>query len=391
MSRAFDGLRVDHIGSLVRPRSLLAMHERIDRGAADAHELEDIEDALIREAVAHQLSLGFPIVTDGEFRRRNFQDSFGASVSGYDIPDSRAEYENWQQGSRSQQQQRVESGPHVAGPPVVTRSAALERLKLVRNLPLQEYRFVASMGLAPAKVTLIGPDRIAQRFDWQASEGVYEGLEDFTDHIAQIEHEMVAQIADAGCPYVHIDAPGYTAYVDGSSLLRMRARGEDPDENLARSIEADNKVIEGIEDVTFGIHVCRGNSRAVDPGTGRMVPQWHREGFYDAIAERLFTGLKHQRLLLEYDSDRAGGFEPLRFVPRDKTVVLGLLTTKSTEIETVDELKYRIEEASKYIDADQLALSPQCGFASGAGESLPEEVQWRKLEVVLRTADEVWG
>ena len=386
-----DGLKADHVGSFVRPRALLAMHERLDRGDAGREELTQLEDALVRAVVAEQERIGFPVVNDGEFRRRNFQDSFGAAVSGYAAPAGREEYLRWQQGSRSEREERVESGPQIAGPPVATRGPALRRLELVRNLPLEEYRSVAATAKTPGKVTLIGPDRIGQRFDWASSRGVYDGLDDFVDHVAAIEHEMVRQLADVGCPYVQIDAPGYTAYVDPPSLAAMRARGEDPEGNLARSIEADNKVIDGIDGVTFGVHVCRGNSRAVDPSTGRMVPQWHREGHYDAVAERLFTGLHHQRLLLEYDSIRAGSFEPLRFVPKEKTVVLGLVTTKSTEIESVDGLKRRIEEASRYVPVEQLALSPQCGFASGAGESLPEDVQWRKLEVILETASHVWG
>jgi len=179
--------------------------------------------------------------------------------------------------------------------------------------------------------------------------------------------------------------------VDAPSLQMMRSRGEDPDENLRLSIEADNAVIDGLSGATFGIHLCRGNSRGIDPKTGEMVPQWHREGTYDAIAEQLFTGLHHQRLLLEYDSDRAGGFEPLRFVPRNKVVVLGLVTTKSLVIEKVDDLKRRIDEAAKYIPLDQLALSTQCGFSSGAGTTVPQDVQWRKLEVIMETAAQVWG
>ena len=386
-----DLLRVDHIGSFRRPEPLLDMHTRFDDGDATPEELAALEDELIREVIAHQERTGFPIVTDGEFRRRNFQDSFGAAVSGYDTPESREEYQRWQEGNRSQQQQRVESGPQVAGPPVVTRRPAMERLALTRNLPLEEYLFAASAAHTPAKVTLIGPDRVAQRFDWQASEGVYEGLDDFRKHVAEIQHEMVRQLVDAGCSYIHIDAPGYTAYVDGPSLAAMRSRGEDPAENLTRSIAADNRVIEGVE-ATCGIHLCRGNSRAIDPVTGRMISQWHREGHYDDIAEQLFTQLNHKRLMLEYDSERAGSFEPLRFVPKDKIVVLGLVTTKSTDIESMEDLKRRIDEASRYIDGDQLALSPQCGFASGGGgETVPEDVQWRKLDVILETAARVWG
>ena len=386
-----DTLRVDNIGSLRRPDSLLDLRARVDDGEATSDELTALEDELIRQVIAEQERIGFPIVTDGEFRRSNFQDSFGAAVSGYATPGSRDEYERWREDSRSEQQERVESGPQVAGPPVVTRIPAVERLALTRNLPLEEYLFAASVAHTTAKVTLIGPDRVAQRFDWQASEGVYEGLDDFTKHVAEIQREMVRQLVDAGCPYVHIDAPGYTAYVDEPSLAAMRSRGEDPAENLTRSIAADNRVIEGIE-ATCGIHLCRGNSRAIDPLTGRMLAQWHREGHYDDIAEQLFTQLNHKRLMLEYDSERAGSFEPLRFVPKDKVVVLGLVTTKSTDVETMDDLKRRIDEAARYVDGDQLALSPQCGFASGGGgETVPEDVQWRKLDVILETASRVWG
>ncbi len=219
-----DHLKVDHIGSFVRPRPLLDMHARVDAGNAADSELAALEDALIADVVAQQERIGFPVVNDGEFRRRNFQDSFGAAVSGYDVPESGDAYRRWQEGNRSVRQQRVESGPEVAGPPVVTRRPVVERLRLVRNLPLEEYRFVAGLTSTPSKVTLIGPDRVAQRFDWQASAEVYDGLDDFTRHVAEIEREMVRQLAEAGCPYVHIDAPGYTAYVDGPSLERMRAR-----------------------------------------------------------------------------------------------------------------------------------------------------------------------
>ena len=384
-------MRADHIGSFVRPPALLDLQARLDAGQASAEQLRAAEDAAIREVVASQEAAGFPIVTDGEFRRRNFQESFGAAVSGYRTAAAGDDYQAWRERSRSDREERVMSGPSIDGPPVVTRGAAVERLKLTRNVPLEEWLFTDSVARVPAKATLIGPDRIAQRFDYQGSAGVYDGLDDFTTHVAEIEHEMVRGLADVGCAYVQIDAPGYTAYVDGPSLAAMRARGEDPDENLARSIRADNAVIDGVSGVTFGVHLCRGNSRAFDPATGEMVPQWHREGAYDAIAERLFTGLRHQRLLLEYDSERAGSFAPLRFVPKDKTVVLGLVTTKSARVETVDELQRRIEEASRFIPVEQLALSPQCGFSSGAGVSAPADVQWRKLEAIMETVARVWG
>jgi 5-methyltetrahydropteroyltriglutamate--homocysteine methyltransferase len=162
----------------------------------------------------------------------------------------------------------------------------------------------------------------------------------------------------------------------------MRGRGEDPQANLERSLRADAAIVAGFPGVTFGVHVCRGNQRSM----------WHRQGSYDAIAEQLFSGLPHQRLLLEYDSERAGGFEPLRFVPRDKTVVLGLVSTKTAELESPDLLKRRIEQATHYLPLDQLALSPQCGFASDiVGNLLTEDDQWRKLELIQNVAGDIWG
>jgi 5-methyltetrahydropteroyltriglutamate--homocysteine methyltransferase len=170
----------------------------------------------------------------------------------------------------------------------------------------------------------------------------------------------------------------------------MRARGEDPDENMERSIAADNAVIAGFDEVTFGIHLCRGNPRTIDPATGKVVPQWHREGHYDGIAERLFSRLRHHRLLLEYDDERSGSFAPLRFVPKGKTAVLGLVTTKRPDLEPLDLLRRRIDDATRYLAVEQLALSPQCGFGGLDHIVIPEEDQWRKFERILEAARVVW-
>jgi 5-methyltetrahydropteroyltriglutamate--homocysteine methyltransferase len=172
----------------------------------------------------------------------------------------------------------------------------------------------------------------------------------------------------------------------------MRSRGEDPDKNLDRAIKAENAVIAGFDGVTFGLHVCRGNPRGTDPATGKVMPQWHREGHYDVIAERLFSGLEHHRLLLEYDSERAGSFDPLRFIRKGTIAVLGLVTTKSASVEHLDHLKRRIDDAARHLPLDQLALSPQCGFSSGVGGvQLGEDEQWRKFERIMETARSVWG
>ncbi|MGH7906997.1 MAG: cobalamin-independent methionine synthase II family protein, partial [Candidatus Binataceae bacterium] len=267
------------------------------------------------------------------------------------------------------------------GPPIVRRQRVVERLRLANNLPLEEYRFAHSVARKPVKASLIGPDRISQRFDYAKSTAIYPGIDEFLADVIRIEREIVTALIASGCRYIHIDEPGYTAYVDSPSLDAMRQRGEEPAANFARSLRADNAIVRDFDDVTFGVHLCRGNQRSM----------WHREGAYDAIAERLFNELEHDRFLLEYDSPRAGGFEPLRFVPKGKIVVLGLVSTKVPELETIDGLKRRIEEAARYIPLEQLAVSPQCGFASEfAGNLIDSDVQKRKLELVVELARQVW-
>jgi 5-methyltetrahydropteroyltriglutamate--homocysteine methyltransferase len=229
-------------------------------------------------------------------------------------------------------------------------------------------------------VTLTGPDRISQRFEYENSRDVYADMDEFLVDVVAIQRQMIAEVAAAGCRYVQFDEPGYTAYVDPPLLERMRARGEDPMTNLERSIKAENAIMEGFPDVTFGVHVCRGGSG------GRGGQGWHREGSYDAIAERLFTGLNCDRFLLEYDSEQAGSFDALRFMPKGKMAVLGLVSNHG-EVETADYLKRRLDEASKYISLDQVGVCPRCGL----GGSPTEEVQWGKLSVIQEVAHDVWG
>jgi 5-methyltetrahydropteroyltriglutamate--homocysteine methyltransferase len=219
--------------------------------------------------------------------------------------------------------------------------------------------------------------------DVARSRAVYPDADAFLADVVAIQRQMVGELVEAGCGYVQIDEPSYTGYVDPPTLERMRAAGEDPLRSLGRAIAADNAVIAGLSGrAVFGLHVCRGNRASM----------WHREGEYDAIAEALFGGLAYDRLLLEYDTERAGSFAPLRFVRKDAIAVLGLITTKTGRVETVDELVRRIDEASRHLPLENLALSPQCGFASGiAGNLLTEDEQWRKLDVMIETARRVWG
>lgn len=367
-------LRVDLIGGMRRPESLLDARAQRDRGELSDADFQATVDDAVRDLIAKEESHGLPVVTDGEFRRHNFQESFGGAVSGFDATPyvyagATTRPATWQPG-------RIETGISAPGPAILNRLPVKERLRLVHNPILDEYRYSSSVATVPVKLTLIGPDRISQRFAWESSQAIYPDIDAFLTDVVEIEREMISQVVALGCRYIQIDAPGFTAYVDPPSLERMRARGEDPDENLERSIRAENAIIAGFPGVTFGIHVCRGNG-----------PGWHREGHYDAIAERLFSGLHHERLLLEYDTERAGSFEPLRFIPKAKIAVLGLVSTKIARVEAADELKRRIDEARRYLPVEQLALSPQCGF----GGLVTEDEQWRKIDSIIATAREVWG
>jgi len=376
-------IRNDVVGSLLRPARLKEARVSYDDGKITLDQLRITEDEGIREAVRLQEQLDLDVVTDGEYRRLNFQDSFGESVSGYDAGRATLDfYEHRVEGSRPLQRWEIPNSGEVKGTAVSQRRPVVTRLSLARNVPLEEYRFLSRVAQKPAKVALIGPDRISQRFDWQNSKAVYANMDEFMADVVKVEREIISGLVQAGCRYVQIDAPGYTAYVDPPSLQAMRQRGEDPQANFSRSLKADNRLLEGFDDVTFGIHLCRGNQRSM----------WHREGTYDDIAERLLNELKHDRFLFEYDSPRAGGFEPLRFLPKGKVVVLGLVSTKVPQLEKIDDLKRRIDGASKYAPLDQLAISPQCGFSSDVvGNLISEDDQKRKLEIVVETSRQVWG
>jgi len=371
-------MRVDQVGSLLRPEKLKQAFAEYGSGKIAEKELREVQDNAIRDVVTKQVAHNLPIVVDGEFRRTSFMESF-AVVAGV---------EEWQTGVKTYHETlaRKDTGESVShkgqDPILLNRKRVTERLRLLRSALLDDFRFTQSLTDRPVKVTLISADRISQCYDSEASRPVYPTVEEFLRDVVAVERQMISGLAHEGCRYIGIDGPGYTAYVDPDSLAAMRSRGEDPQTNLARSIAADNEIIAGFPGVTFGIHICRGNRQSM----------WHREGSYDAIAEQLFAGLRHERLLLEYDTERAGSFEALRIVPKEKIAVLGLITTKVGRMETVDELRRRIDEAARYLPIERLAVSPQCGFASSLrGNLLTEDEQFRKLDVMLETAAKVWG
>ena len=378
--KSLDRIRTDVVGSLLRPARWKEARLAFETGKMPAAEFARVELECVQQHLRLQESVGLDVVTDGEVSRLNFQDSFGLAVSGYDAGAETIGSQERRAGSTPLARWDI---PDLASPgtPVVHRRPVVRELKLERNVPLDEYRRAAPLAKKPLKVSLIGPDRIMQRFDHARSRSVYATVDDFMDDVVAIQRRMIEELVAAGCRYIHIDEPGYTAYVDEPSLAAMRKRGEDPMENFSRSLRANARVVAGFPGVTFGIHLCRGNQRS----------QWHREGSYDAIAERLFNELPHQRFLLEYDSPRAGSFAPLRFVPKDKIVVLGLVSTKVPELEPVDALVRRVEEAAKHVPVERLAISPQCGFGSDVvGNLIGEDDQKRKLERVVEVARKVW-
>ena len=314
--------RVDQVGSLLRPPKLKDAYARHGNGEISDGELARIQDESVKALIAKQEAHGLSILTDGEFRRLNFQDSFVESVAGF-VPKKQTMQFQESRTVGGEALQRWVPDSQKTDPALQYWRPISERLRLAHNVPLHEWRSAAPLTSKPVKVTLIATDRICESFQRQNSHGVYADVEAYRADVIAVEREIVSQLAQAGCPYIQHDAPSYTAYVDAKSLERMRGLGIDPMQQMETSIAADNAVIDGIADVTFGIHLCRGNVRSM----------WHREGGYDAIAERLFNGLAHDRFLLEYDTDRAGGFEPLRFVPKHKIVVLGLVSSKVPELE----------------------------------------------------------
>ena len=366
-SQSLDTIRTDLVGSFLRPPRLKDAHIRRSRQQVSDEEVRQVQDEAIRALIARQEAIGLPVATDGEFRRDTFMDSFTAAVTGINLRGPVVE---------------EAATPNTRGedPTFNHRQPATERLSLLHNLVLDEFRFAQALTGIPVKVTLIGPGRIMQLYDPESE--VYAGMDEFLADVVAIDREIIGQVVEAGCRYVQIDEPSYTAYVDERWLESMKERGEDSQKHLDQAIEADNAVMSGFPGVTFGVHVCRGNRQSM----------YHREGAYDAIAERLFTGLDCQRLLLEYDTPRAGTFDPLRFVPAGKVAVLGLVSTKTPDMEDADALRRRLAGAEQFLPLEQMALSPQCGFASGiAGNLLGEDAQWRKLELIEEVAAEAWS
>ena len=361
--------RADQVGSLLRPPELLAARAATP---PDPEHLRSVEDHHILRVLARQRELGFEAVTDGEFRRRNFMSDFTDAVDGFDLEDATAR--SWQTGGAA------------AAPVSRVTGIVTSKLRAVRRLTEHELPFLQAHTSCAIKMTLPSANQFpAIAFKRGVSDKVYPDHSALLWDVVELLKQELQALAAEGIAYLQLDAPRYSYYVDPKWREWIRTEiGVDPDTALDEAIRADNACFDAArrDGVTLAIHLCRGNNRS----------QWYAEGGYDAIADKVFGGLHVDRFLLEYDDDRSGTFEPLRFVPDGKTVVLGLVSSKKPHLEDSAQLTKRIEEASAYVPLDHLALSTQCGFASTAeGNLLSEDDQWAKLKLVIDAARDVWS
>jgi 5-methyltetrahydropteroyltriglutamate--homocysteine methyltransferase len=362
--------RSDVVGSLLRPRELLDAQAAHARGELSRTELERAEDSAVDGALALQEAAGLDVVTDGEMRRLSFQSQLPAAVEGFGDWDLDAFlWGAWHSD---------DIGPRtVERPPI----AVVEKLRRRRFLSADEFAYARGKTASTLKVTIPSPSLFANFWDPDRSIGAYAGLEEFLADVAGILREEVDELVRLGCEYVQLDAPHYPLLVDPTYRDFYESRGWPAERWLDLGLELDNSVIGDRPGVTFGFHLCRGNQGS----------RWLVSGGYDWLAARIFRRVKAERLLLEYDDPRSGGFEPLAEVPEDKVVVLGLVTTKTARRETADELAARIREAARFVPLERLALSPQCGFATSViGNAISNEDQRRKLVTIGETARAVW-
>ena len=359
--------RADHIGSLLRPAPLRSAIEARSAGRIEDAALHALEDELIVEAIRVQESIGLDVVTDGEFRRTIYFGHFPAAVSGFTEMESELDFRDAEGRTMSYRT------------PVVT-----GRLRRERGIATGEYVYVRAHTRRTPKVTL--PSPCSQHyFRWRegVSERAYESLHAFFADVARVYREELAALAALGARYVQLDDVSLPLLCDDGLRAGLVARGYAPDSLVDDYIAVCNAALEGRPPgLTVGMHLCRGNNQG----------KWLGAGGYEFLAERIFNGLRLDYFCLEYDTPRAGSFEPLRFMPADKTVVLGLVSTKTPALESRNALRRRIDEAARHVPLERLCLSPQCGFASTLpGNPLSEDDQRRKLELVVEVARAVWG
>lgn len=368
-----DVIRADQVGSLLRPQELLDQRRKFEAGAVSAEALKDAEDVAICDALELQRQAGIEVLSDGEFRRSAWGNGVMDSLSGL----APAEAGGGQKARRWR-------GAHadVAEETVPKHFVATEKIGLKRNFASDEAQFLKENAGGPFKITIPSPSMFTRLYHSERSSGAYGNMDELLDDLVELYLQEVDALHAIGVPYLQLDSLRYIDTIQAAhkgEIVPEKARG-----TLERLVEIDNRVLGRMErhGVTRGVHICRGNHRS----------SWGAEGSYESVAEYLLGQVDTDRFLMEFDTDRAGGFEPLRFVPEGKVVVLGLITTKTGELEDVDYLRRRIDEASKFVPLENLAISPQCGFASTElGNLLTVDDEKRKLELVVEVARLVWG
>ncbi len=367
MNRLLPPFRADHVGSLLRPGSVKEARARRERGEISAADLTAAEDAAVERIIARQGEVGLRSATDGEFRRAMWHFDFLERLDG--VESFRSDHGIAFKGGIETQPKglRVVGKVGFSGHPM-----------------LEHFRFLRERTRATAKMTIPSPSVLHFRGGRRAIDpAIYPEMGEFYRDLGRAYRDAVQAFAAAGCRYLQLDEVNLAYLCDSEQRQALRDRGEDPEQLPRIYAEMINTAISARPaDMAVTMHLCRGNFRS----------SWIAQGGYDPVAELLFNGIGVDGYFMEFDTERAGGFEPLRFVPKGKTVVLGIVTSKSGELESGDYLKRRIEEASRFVDVDQLCLSPQCGFASTEeGNSLTEDQQWAKLERIVQVAETVWG
>ena len=357
--------RSDVVGSLLRPAYLKDARERHEAGKISHPEFKTLEDRAVDEAIELQECAGLEVLTDGEVRRYAFYGHLVEAVEGFD------KFGGWAIPFRNEQGEES----------VVRRPVVVSKLRRKRPLCAEEFTYLRARTKHPGKTTIVSAQQAAAYYDNKKSSGAYPSIDSYLADLVDVLRDEVEELIRLGCTYIQIDAPQYAALIDAQLRDGYRQRGTDPDRLLDLSTELDNAVIGEHPGVIFGLHLCRGNNQS----------RFYASGDYGPIT-KVFQKTRFHRFLLEYDDERSGGFEPLRQVPEDRTVVLGLVSSKKGDLESKDELKQRIRQASEVIPLERLALSPQCGFASTIeGNLITPADQEAKLRLVAETAQEVWG
>jgi len=366
MSTAY---RADQVGSLLRPPQLLEARQAAAEGRLSAEGLREREDAAILEALEMQRQAGVDVYSDGEFRRGAWMTDIADAVEGF-VPERIALEWHGPEGSATEGSRALVAGA---------------RLKQTRRLTAHEAEFLKEHASGPYKITLPAPSTFLHvGYKPGLTDRFYPTREEFGRDVMIIIRAELLALAAEGVAYLQLDAPFYSTFVDEGLREKLRSSGMDPDAALAADVALDRAALQGLarDGLTLAMHVCRGNSRS----------RWIASGGYERIAEQLLGTVPVDTFLLEYDDDRSGGFEPLRFIPSGATVVLGLISSKVGRLENQDDLVRRLNEAARFVPIDNLALSPQCGFASvDAGNRITADEQRRKLELVAQTARRVWG